>query len=81
MLVSPGHKFMDKTYDEFTTIEQVGAFKKEYVSRSATSTQNVYEGTSASGDEDKKTDDSDGFSLRHGYRFTGVKYEHKPQIF
>lgn len=76
MLVSPGHKFMDKTYDEFTTIEQVGAFKKEYVSRSATSTQNVYEGTSASGDEDKKTDDSDGFSLRHGYRFTGVKYEH-----
>lgn len=76
MLITPGHKFMDKTYDEFTTIEQVGSFKKEYVSRSGTSTQNVYEGTSASGDEDKKTDDGDGFSLRHGYRFTGVEYQH-----
>lgn len=75
MLVTPGHKFMDKTYDGFTTIEQVGNFEKEYVARSGTSTQNIYEGTSATGDEDKKTDDDDGYTLRHGYRFTGVKYK------
>lgn len=74
MLVTPGHKFMDKTYDGFTTIEQVGTFEREYVGRSAFSVQNVYDGTSATGDEDKKTDDDDGFSLRHGVRFTGVKY-------
>ena len=74
MLLTPGHKFMDKTYDGFTSIEQVGTYNKEYVARSANSIQNVYDGTSASGDEDKKTDDSDGFSLRQGVRFTGVKY-------
>lgn len=74
MLLTPGHKFMDKTYDGFTNIEQVGLFERESVSRSGTSMQNVYDGTSASGDEDKKTRDDDGFSLRHGYRFTGVKY-------
>lgn len=78
MLLSLGHKFMDKTYDGFTSIEQVGNFDKEYVARSASSTQNVLEGSSATGDEDKKTDDSDGYSLRHGYRFTGVKY--KPTV-
>lgn len=74
MLVTPSHKFMDKTFDGFTSIEQVGTFEKEYVGRSATLTQNIYEGTSASGDEDKETRDDDGFSLKHGYRFTGVKY-------
>lgn len=74
MLLTPGHKFMNKTYDGFTTIEQVGNYQSEYVARSASSTQNIYEGTSASGDEDKKTNDDDGYTLRHGYRFTGVKY-------
>lgn len=74
MLVTPGHKFMDKTYDGFTNIKQVGKFTKESTARSAVSIQNVYDGTSASGGEDKKTDDSDGFSLRHGFRFTGVEY-------
>lgn len=78
MLVTPGHKFMDKTYDGFTSMEQVGAFETEYIARSASSTQNVYDGTSATGDEDGKTDDSDGFTLRHGYRFTGVKYIKTP---
>lgn len=74
MLLTPGHKFMDKTFDGFTSVEQVGNFETEYVGRSATLTQNIYEGTSASGDEDKETKDDDGFSLKHGYRFTGVKY-------
>ena len=74
MLVTPTHKFMDKTHDGFTNIEQVGTFEREYVSRNATSMQNVYDGTSASGDEDKKTRDDDGFSLRQGIRFTGLKY-------
>lgn len=78
MLVTPGHKFMDKTYDGFTSIEQVGNYEREYVARSATSTQNIFEGTSATGDEDKATEDDDGFTLRHGYRFTGVKY--KPTV-
>lgn len=74
MLLTPGHKFMDKTYDGFTSIDQVGSFDREYWARSAVSMQNVYDGTSASGDEDKKTRDDDGFTLRHGFRFVGVKY-------
>lgn len=78
MLVTPEHKFMDKTFDSFTSIEQVGTFEREYVGRTATSMQNVYDGTSATGEEDGKTDDDDGFSLRHGYRFTGVKYAKAP---
>ena len=78
MLLTPGHKFMDKTYDGFTSIEQVGNYEREYVARAATSTQNVFEGSSATGDEDSVTKDDDGFTLRHGYRFTGVKY--KPTV-
>ena len=74
MLLSPAHKFMDKTFDDFTTIKQVGSFDSEYYSRSATSTQDIYEGTSASGDEDSSTKDDDGYTLRHGYRFVGVVY-------
>lgn len=74
MLVTPEHKFMDKTHDGFTLIDQVGQFQAEFTGRSATLTQNVYEGTSATGDEDKETRDDDGFSLKHGYRFTGVRY-------
>lgn len=74
MLVTPTHRFMDKTHDGFTSIKQVGVFNKEYVARRATSIQNVFEGTSASGEEESSTKDNDGFSLRHGYRFTGVKY-------
>lgn len=75
MLLTPGHKFMNKTYDGFTTIEQVGSFVVEYRARNVFSLQNIYEGTSASGEEDGKTDDDDGFSLRHGLRFAGVKYK------
>lgn len=74
MLLTPGHKFMDKTYDGYTSIEQVGLYEREYVARTAHSIQNIYEGTSATGDEDKHTGDDDGFSLRQGVRFTGVKY-------
>ena len=75
MLLTPTHKFTDKTHDSFTSIKQVGNFKSEYVGRTGLTLQNVYEGTSASGNEDNATDDSDGFSLQHGVRFTGVKYE------
>ena len=75
MLLTPTHKFKDKTHDGFTSIEQVGTFDKEYVARSAFSIQNVYDGTSAGGDEDKYTKDSDGFSLRHLVRYSGVKYK------
>lgn len=75
MLVTPGHKFMDKTFDAFTSIEQVGTFRKEYVARNVFSLQNVYDGTSATGDEDNATKDNDGFSLRHATRFAGVNYE------
>lgn len=75
MLLTPTHKFLNKTHDGFTTIEQIGTYNIDYRARSATSTPNVYDGTSASGDEDKSTRDDDGFTLRHAYRFTGVKYK------
>lgn len=75
MMVTPEHKFMDKTFDNFTSIEEVGLFEQEYKSRSASSSQNVMDGSSATGSEDPETEDFDGMTLRHGYRFTGVKYK------
>lgn len=78
ILLTPGHKFANKTYDGFTSIEQVGVFSKTSTARSATSTQNIFEGTSASGEEDKATKDDDGFTLRHGYRYSKVDYTDTP---
>lgn len=75
MLVSLGHRFMNKTFDGFTSMEQVGSFEKEYTAHTALSINDVYDGTSSSGEEDPKTKDSDGFSLRHAIRYTGVKYK------
>lgn len=74
-LITPLHKFTDKTFDGFTSIEEVGKYKVDYVARSVYGYQNIYEGTSASGEENKDTKDDDGFTLRQATRFTGVKYE------
>lgn len=74
-LITPLHKFTDKTFDGFTTIEEVGKYGIESISRSVYGYQNIFEGTSASGEETKYTKDDDGFTLRHATRFTGVQYQ------
>ena len=74
-LITPLHKFTDKTFDGFTTIEEVGKYKVDYIARSVYGYQNIYEGSSASGEETKYTKDNDGFTLRQATRFTGVTYE------
>lgn len=74
-LITPLHKFTDRTFDGFTTIEEVGKYGIESISRSVYGYQNIFEGTSASGDETKYTKDNDGFTLRHATRFTGVQYQ------
>ena len=75
MLLSPNHKFLDKSPDGFTSIKQIGIYERDYVARTAFSIQNVYDGTSAQGEEDDETKDTDGFSLRQGVRFSGVNFK------
>lgn len=74
-IISPGHKFADKTYDNFTTIEQVGKFTTKNVTQNAFQVQDIFKGSSADGvDTTPQTSDSDGFSLKHSIKYTEVEY-------
>lgn len=75
-LLTPLHKFSDKTFDDFTTIEEVGKYTLNSRSKSGMSIQDVYDGSSADGIKDLGDDftDDDGWTLREAIRYNEVKY-------
>ena len=74
MILSLKHKFLDKTPDDYTTIEQLGTYYHNYGALSGFKLQDVMEGTSATGNESNATKDDNGFALKHLTRFIGVRY-------
>lgn len=75
-LLTPEHKFSDKTFDEFTDLKQIGAYKVTSIDGTGFNEQDVLEGTSM---EDAKTErrpsrDNDGFSLKNMIRNFNVSY-------
>lgn len=75
MLLSPEHKFKDRTFDEFTTIEKIGEFEVTKQNGTAFTVQDVFEGSSASDNERNPSKDDDGYSLRHTVREHVLDYK------
>lgn len=74
-LLTPLHKFVDKTFDNFSSIEEQGKYKVGKQSRTGMSYQNVYDGSSADGiDTNESTSDNDGMSLRQIIRYSELNY-------
>lgn len=75
-LLSPLHKFTDKNFEGYTTIEEVGKFNLLKSNVTANLTQDVQPGSSADGVKDisDNTEDNDGFSLKQMVRMSKVKY-------
>ena len=74
-LLAPWHKFADKSFDNFTEIEQVGEFKSKNITYNAFMTQDIMEGSTADDiNTTGSTDDNDGYSLKHSIRYTEVEY-------
>ena len=80
-LLTPGHKFGDKSYDNFTGIEQVGKFNSKNITYNGFMTQDVMEGSTADDvNTTPQTNDSDGYSLKHAIRYTEVEYENTTEV-
>lgn len=77
-IISLKHKFTRKSPDSTTRIQEMGRYYSESLSSQAIVFQDVMDGSSADGIKTTEgTSDDDGWSLKHLYRFSKVRYDKK----
>lgn len=78
-ILSPGYQFKNKTYDEYTTIEEQARYKiQDPTSTSGFAIQDVLEGSSADGfKQSQDSKDDDGWSLKNYIRYAKLKYDER----